>query len=88
MPFNKMFAYLGDNAAQIDAPEYEAKLRESDPRLLQDDESIGEFSIARFRILRPLILYCLLLTSLLQCLPSRAVEAREETTKCSPRNAS
>ena len=40
MPFNKAIAYLGDNAAEIDAAEYEAKLRESDPRLLQNDESI------------------------------------------------
>ena len=40
MSFNKVFAYLGDNAAQIDAAEYESKLRESEPRLLQHDESI------------------------------------------------
>jgi hypothetical protein len=40
MPFNKLFAYLGDNAAQIDAAEYETKLRASDPRLLQNDETI------------------------------------------------
>ena len=32
--------YLGDNAAQIDAKEYEEKLREDDPQLLQIDESI------------------------------------------------
>lgn len=40
MPFNKLFAYLGDNASQIDAAEYETKLRASDPRLLQNDETI------------------------------------------------
>ena len=40
MPFNKLFAYLGDNATQIDSTEYEAELREKDPRLLQHDESI------------------------------------------------
>jgi len=33
-------AYLGDNAAQIDAKEYEAKVREDDPRLLQHDEHL------------------------------------------------
>lgn len=40
MPFNKLYAFLGDNAAQIDAAEYETKLRASEPRLLQDDETI------------------------------------------------
>ena len=40
MPFNKVITYLGDNATQIDSTEYEAELREKDPRLLQDDESI------------------------------------------------
>ncbi len=32
--------YLGDNAAQIDPMEYENKVREKDPRLLQSDEDI------------------------------------------------
>jgi hypothetical protein len=40
MTFNKLFAYLGDNASQIDPNEYESKLHESDPRLLQSDGSI------------------------------------------------
>lgn len=40
MPFNKFFAYVGDNACQINAAEYETKLRESEPRLLQSDESV------------------------------------------------
>jgi len=32
--------YFGDNAAQIDAKEYEGNVRESDPRLLQQDEHL------------------------------------------------
>lgn len=32
--------YIGDNASQIDAPEYEEKVREEDPQLLQHDENI------------------------------------------------
>ncbi len=32
--------YIGDNAAQIDPMEYENKVREKDPRLLQPDEDI------------------------------------------------
>lgn len=32
--------YLGDNSAQIDAGEYEQKVREQDPRLLQQDERV------------------------------------------------
>lgn len=32
--------YIGDNAAQIDAMEYENEVREKDPRLLQSDEDI------------------------------------------------
>lgn len=32
--------FLGDNAAQIDAAEYEEKVREDDPRLLQHDERL------------------------------------------------
>ncbi|KAL7553105.1 hypothetical protein ACHAWF_016359 [Thalassiosira exigua] len=33
-------AYLGDDAARIDAAEYEAELRSKDPRLLQSDERL------------------------------------------------
>ena len=40
MVFNKLFAYIGDNAAAIDPAEYETTLRENDPRLLQHDEHI------------------------------------------------
>jgi hypothetical protein len=40
MGFNKLFAYVGDNAAAIDPTEYETSLREKDPRLLQHDEHI------------------------------------------------
>ena len=32
--------YVGDNAAQIDAKEYEEKVREGDPKLLQHDEHL------------------------------------------------
>jgi len=32
--------YIGDNAAQLDAVEYENELREKDPRVLQPDEQI------------------------------------------------
>jgi hypothetical protein len=32
--------FIGDNAAQIDATEYEEKLRENDPQVLQPDEHI------------------------------------------------
>lgn len=32
--------YLGDNAVQIDAKEYEGKVREDEPRLLQSDERV------------------------------------------------
>ena len=32
--------FIGDNAAQIDATEYEEKLREKDPNLLQADENL------------------------------------------------
>ena len=33
--------YIGDNATQIDAEEYEAKVREKDPSLLQHDERLA-----------------------------------------------
>ena len=32
--------YIGDNSKQIDATEYEEKVREEDPNLLQHDENI------------------------------------------------
>ena len=32
--------YIGDNAVQIDPMEYENKVREKDPRLLQLDEDV------------------------------------------------
>ena len=32
--------YIGDNSKQIDASEYEEKVREEDPNLLQHDENI------------------------------------------------
>lgn len=35
-----MIAFLGDDAAQIDAAEYEQKVREKDPQLLQHDEHL------------------------------------------------
>lgn len=35
-----LIAYLGDNATQIDASEYEQKVREKDPQLLQHDEHL------------------------------------------------
>ena len=35
-----LIAFLGDNATQIDAKEYEEKIREDDPKLLQHDENI------------------------------------------------
>lgn len=35
-----LIAFLGDNATQIDAKEYEAKIREDDPKLLQNDENV------------------------------------------------
>ena len=33
-------AYLGDDAARMDAAEYEAEVRSKDPRLLQSDERL------------------------------------------------
>ena len=35
-----LVAFLGNDAAQIDAAEYEEKLRENDPQLLQHDENL------------------------------------------------
>ncbi|KAL7543852.1 hypothetical protein ACHAXR_013222 [Thalassiosira sp. AJA248-18] len=35
-----LIAFLGDNAAQIESKEYEQKIREEDPRLLQNDEHL------------------------------------------------
>lgn len=40
MPFHNLSAYLGDNAAQTDATEYETKLRTTHPRLLLPLETI------------------------------------------------
>lgn len=40
MVFSTAIAFMGDNAKQIDAQEYEQKMREDHPQLLQHDENI------------------------------------------------